>query len=178
MKKFLLAFVLLCSVSSVSFADSPSIPTTALPDTKETPGWVRTTDIHDDYVCGKTKETRKSTSEIRIQLTQKLKDNAYVRYHLKSKTDAQCNGVKQHCEVDHLVSLELGGDPKDPRNIWVQPFEGLWNAHDKDKLENELHRRVCAGTMDLVAAQTAIKTNWIKTYQDTFNTLVPLHIGK
>lgn len=24
-------------------------------------------------------------------------------------------------EYEHLVSLELGGDPNDPRNLWVEP---------------------------------------------------------
>jgi hypothetical protein len=60
-------------------------------------------------------------------------------------------------EYDHLVSLELGGDPNDPRNLWIEP-SGSPNA--KDGVESTLHRWVCAGTVSLSAAQDAIATDW------------------
>jgi hypothetical protein len=42
---------------------------------------------------------------------------------------------------------------------------GLHNAHDKDRLENALHRAVCSGSITLADAQTAIRTDWIAAYK-------------
>lgn len=63
-------------------------------------------------------------------------------------------------ETDHLISRELGG-ADDERNLWPQLYTGPWNAHVKDRLENRLHREVCAGRLTLTAAQQAIRTDWI-----------------
>ena len=40
------------------------------------------------------------------------------------------------------MSLELGG-ANTSDNLWPQPYDGEWNAHDKDRLENKLHHIVC-----------------------------------
>ena len=53
-------------------------------------------------------------------------------------------------QEDHLISLELGGDPTDPRNLWPEPYP---RAADVDRIENDLNRRVCAGTLSLADAQ-------------------------
>jgi hypothetical protein len=63
-------------------------------------------------------------------------------------------------EEDHLIPLELGGHPSDPRNLWPQPRSGSHPAAKKDVVENSLHSKVCAGIMTLAAAQVAIATNW------------------
>jgi hypothetical protein len=63
-------------------------------------------------------------------------------------------------EEDHLIPLELGGHPTDPRNLWPQPRSGDHPASQKDQVENSLHSKVCAGAMTLAAAQAAIATNW------------------
>ncbi|HCE10683.1 MAG TPA: hypothetical protein DEQ40_19145 [Oxalobacteraceae bacterium] len=68
-------------------------------------------------------------------------------------------------ELDHLIALELGGDPRSPLNLWPQAWVGTWNAHLKDRLENQLHGKVCTGDMTLAEAQHAIATDWIATYQ-------------
>jgi hypothetical protein len=68
-------------------------------------------------------------------------------------------------EEDHLISLELGGHPTDPKNLWPEPRNGPLNAHDKDRLENELHRQVCAATITLEAAQQTIASDWVAAYQ-------------
>lgn len=56
-------------------------------------------------------------------------------------------------ELDHLVPRELGG-VDDIRNLWPEPWE---DAHKKDRLENALHRSVCAGTVTLDAAQAQMR---------------------
>lgn len=60
-------------------------------------------------------------------------------------------------EEDHLVSLELGGDPRDPRNLW--PERGP-SPNPKDRVENLLHKRVCSDQMPLTEAQREIATDW------------------
>ena len=63
-------------------------------------------------------------------------------------------------EEDHLIPLELGGSPTDPKNLWPEPRGGDFPASRKDTVENSLHARVCAGLMTLAAAQATIATNW------------------
>jgi len=53
-------------------------------------------------------------------------------------------------QEDHLISLELGGDPTDPRNLWPEPYP---RAADVDKIENELNAQVCSGSLTLAEAQ-------------------------
>lgn len=68
-------------------------------------------------------------------------------------------------ELDHLVPLELGGSPDSPANLWLEPWAGRWGAHTKDRLENALHRLVCAGTITLAQAQHEIATDWMASYR-------------
>ena len=53
-------------------------------------------------------------------------------------------------QEDHLISLELGGDPTDPRNLWPEPYP---RAGDVDRIENELNGEVCSGKLTLAEAQ-------------------------
>ncbi len=53
-------------------------------------------------------------------------------------------------QEDHLISLELGGDPTDPRNLWPEPYP---RAGEVDQIENELNAEVCAGSLALADAQ-------------------------
>ena len=53
-------------------------------------------------------------------------------------------------QEDHLISLELGGSPTDPRNLWPEPYP---RASAVDQIENELNAEVCAGQLTLARAQ-------------------------
>jgi len=53
-------------------------------------------------------------------------------------------------QEDHLISLELGGAPRDPRNLWPEPYP---RAAKVDTIENELNAEVCSGSMSLADAQ-------------------------
>ena len=70
-------------------------------------------------------------------------------------------------EEDHLVSLELGGSPTAPDNLWPEPHQvaGGWGSYAKDRLENRLNHLVCDHRISLDAAQIMIATNWIGAYQ-------------
>jgi hypothetical protein len=53
-------------------------------------------------------------------------------------------------QEDHLISLELGGHPTDPRNLWPELRP---HAEEVDRVENELNDKVCSGEMTLAEAQ-------------------------
>ena len=67
-------------------------------------------------------------------------------------------------EEDHLISLELGGDPRAEANLWPEPYFGRWNARVKDRLENFLHRVVCNHQLGLRDAQRQEATDWKGAY--------------
>jgi hypothetical protein len=70
-----------------------------------------------------------------------------------------------HFELDHLIPLEIGGAPSDTHNLWPQPYVGEWGARKKDVLEKKLNSLVCAGTITLRQAQSAIRTDWVVAYK-------------
>jgi hypothetical protein len=70
-------------------------------------------------------------------------------------------------EEDHLVPLELGGAPRSTGNLWPEPYSGTKTATTKDGVETKLKNAVCAGTITLSAARSAIKTNWTTALQVT-----------
>ncbi len=79
--------------------------------------------------------------------TETLKRAMYKSYGIRTGTTS---------ELDHLVSLELGGS-NDAANLWPE-VGSLPNP--KDTVENDLHRAVCSGKVTLAAAQQAIASNW------------------
>jgi hypothetical protein len=73
---------------------------------------------------------------------------AYPAYGLPEST---------RTELDHLVSLELGGSNA-AANLWP---EAPPTPNPKDEVENALHRAVCDGDVTLAAAQRAIAQDWM-----------------
>ncbi|MGH9073761.1 MAG: hypothetical protein ACRDZQ_06540, partial [Acidimicrobiales bacterium] len=74
-------------------------------------------------------------------------------------------GVAHLYELDHLVPLELGGAPSDPRNLWPEPDDhpegpSGYYANSKDWVEHELNRAVCDRRVPLAAAQEAVAGDW------------------
>lgn len=101
---------------------------------------------------GYTKDIRPSTS-----VTGKEKELNAASYGY--------SGRMGDAEYDHLISLQLGGDPNDPRNLWVEPPDpghrtGGGVNNKKDPVETKLHTAVCNGAITLAAAQHAIVTDW------------------
>jgi hypothetical protein len=69
------------------------------------------------------------------------------------------SGPPSTFQEDHLISLELGGHPTDPRNLWPEPYP---RASRVDAIENELNAQVCGGSLTLAQAQekeSALKHN-------------------
>ncbi|WP_406321868.1 hypothetical protein [Streptomyces sp. NBC_00519] len=99
--------------------------------------------------------------------TSGIRPSAYVTGKEK-RLNAVSYGYKGRmgdAEYDHLISLQLGGDPNDPRNLWVEPADpghksGAGVNNRKDPVETKLHTAVCSGKVTLTAAQHAIVTDW------------------
>jgi 5-methylcytosine-specific restriction endonuclease McrA len=83
-------------------------------------------------------------------------DAVYLRYRVVHVPYAH--------EVDHLISLELGGSNA-IANLWPEPYAGRWGARTKDVLENRLHALVCSGQLALPVAQHMEATNWVAAYR-------------
>ncbi|HEY5002653.1 MAG TPA: HNH endonuclease [Ktedonobacteraceae bacterium] len=84
------------------------------------------------------------------------KNQVYAEYGILSHTTGQY-------EVDHHVSLELGGS-NNIANLWPEAASPKPGFHEKDKVENYLHSQVCSGAISLKQAQIEIATNWLAVY--------------
>ena len=136
------AFALL-SVASVIAAKASALaasyPSPLVPDPTLTPGDVLTTDT--TVVC-----QRGYTATVR-DVPQSLKNQVFRQYGI---THPQ----PREYEIDHLISLELGGS-NSIRNLWPQSYRTMpLNATVKDRLENRLHALVC-GREAIVASGAA-----------------------
>ena len=86
------------------------------------------------------------------------KDQVYAEYGITSHQTGEF-------EVDHLISLELGGS-NDITNLWPEAAEPKPGFHEKDKVENYLHKQLCNGSIGLEQAQQEISTNWLEVYKE------------
>jgi hypothetical protein len=77
-----------------------------------------------------------------VSYTNGLKARGLLQYRLRGPPSA--------FQEDHLISLELGGDPVDPRNLWPEPYP---RASKVDRMENELNHLVCTGRITLEEGQ-------------------------
>ena len=67
-------------------------------------------------------------------------------------------------ELDHVVPLAVAGNPEDPINLKLQPWNGPDGAHLKDRAENKVHSLVCYGTLSLAQGQQVFLTGDWKEY--------------
>lgn len=129
-----------------------------LPDPKCTPGAVSpavTQDTLSTTICrsgGYTGTIRPPTNITNKEKAANAKSYGYT-------------GSLHDAEYDHLISLQLGGDPNDPRNLWVEPPSpghkaGAGPNNPKDAVETRLHTAICKKQVTLVAAQQAIAGDW------------------
>lgn len=120
-----------------------------LPNPKYTPGLVDPAKTR-EVLCSPGYTTK--TVRPPVSYTNRLKSQQLRSYY---------SGNDTYAEEDHVISLELGGDPKDARNLWPEPWNSINGAKVKDQCEDKLHRMVCKGTIDLKTAQDGIARNWI-----------------
>jgi hypothetical protein len=131
-----------------------------LPDPAATPGAVNpavSQGTIEDTIClrGWTRTVRPPVS-----FTEPLKKQQIRQY-----------GYRDHrpwrYEEDHLIPLDLGGAPADPRNLWPEPHLGRhqWGAYAKDRLEARMVRLVCRHRLRLNAARRMMARDWIAAYR-------------
>lgn len=121
----------------------------ALPDRACTPGAIFASATKDQIcVLGYSRRVRFVSSS--------TKRTAYREYGIMSHSAGQY-------EVDHLVSLELGGS-NSIANLWPEAAQPTPGFHEKDQAENYLHDQVCSGKISLQQAQQQIATNWLTIY--------------
>ena len=123
------------------------VPRSAVPDPALTPGT--------RFVVGVGEICRPGYASSVRDVTEADKAAVYARYGV--------TWVPYQHEVDHLISLELGGSNA-IRNLWPEPYAGRWGARTKDVLENRLHELVCAGKLSLHVAQRQEATDWVGAY--------------
>lgn len=148
----------LASVSSTSGCGLHKSAGYWVPDSHCTPGAINSTVDLAVLQGGQFKtacDRNKATSATKKQST-------YAAYGVKKP--ASNTGAKQTCELDHLISLELGGaDTLD--NIWPQCGPaGVKLAKRyfkiKDGVENYLAVQVRTGAIPLEKAQREIASDW------------------
>ncbi len=111
-----------------------------------------------DIIKSATKEqicTPGYASSVR-NVTTATKSRVYAAYGIK-------HHVSGEYEIDHLVSLQLGGS-NDISNLWPEAASPTPGFHEKDKVENYLHDQLCSGKMSLHDVQVKIATNWLDVY--------------
>ena len=129
-----------------------------VPDPELTPGACRTMTIK--QLC----ETK--WGKDRRHVTAAMKNEVFESYGLTGNRDQSCR-CKRHFEIDHLCSRELGGLDV-VSNLWPQCYCGPNNAVMKDRVENKLHKEVCAGNISLEQAQKEIVEDWRIPYREYF----------
>jgi hypothetical protein len=140
-----------CHAINVNPADSQAF----LPDPNCTPGEIDPSVVQDNIfttVChaGYTQTVRPPVSYTNNLKKQQIADYGYQDVNMKDY------------EEDHFISLELGGSPTDPKNLWPEPHP---STNEKDLVENYLHSQVCSGKLTLNQAQREITKNWYVVYQ-------------
>ncbi|HVT78437.1 MAG TPA: hypothetical protein VHD87_15475 [Acidimicrobiales bacterium] len=95
-----------------------------------------------------------------VGYTKTVRPPVSVTGRIKAAQRREPNAYTGEAELDHAISLELGGwHGADGANLWLEPQP---RARAVDQLENQLHRDVCAGRISLEAAQAQL----VKTKED------------
>jgi len=121
-----------------------------LPDSQCTPGAIfPNATVREICVPGYTKTVR--------NVPVALKHQVYADYGIHRRSPGEY-------EVDHLIPLGLGGS-NDIANLFPEAADPRPGYHEKDRVDSYLHDAVCAGRMDLKAAQTTIANDWLSFYK-------------
>jgi len=147
-KAQLMALVAACIVLCMKASANP-IP--IIPNAKLTPGATNPVATL-KAICVKGYTAGKGIRNV----SEATKRQVFAEYNISPKSD--------HFEIDHLISLELGGS-NDIKNLWPQSYDTApLNAHTKDALEDHLHALVCSGKVKLSTVQKDIATDWTAAY--------------
>ncbi len=137
-----------------------------------------------------TQETIQNSICNRNWKTSSIRPPASYTDALKRKQMAawRLSGTPADYEEDHLISLEVGGDPSSEANLWPEPWTLTVNgqdlgAHTKDLVENYIHDEVCYSianakwsptvtkyhptiSIPLARGQQILATDWYACYRN------------
>lgn len=137
------------TVLSVTFTPFCASAQPILPDDGLTPGIIADDDVQTVCTPKYAKRPRHTTAA--------NKRAALQRYGLKATAG--------HFQIDHRVPLAIGGADV-LANLWPQSYTVTsWNARAKDRLEDRVHKLVCAGLMPLTEAQRLFLGDWTVAYR-------------
>jgi hypothetical protein len=133
------------TASAIVFQSTPAYPSSQFPGATNPEV---TQDTIDSTICvsGYTTKKRPPTS-----YTTPIKVALLAELHL--------SGTIYDYELDHKLAEEVGGDPRDPRNLWMEPLRGPFGALAKDQIEDRVHRDICSRKISLAAAQAIFLGN-------------------
>lgn len=140
-----------CRVIQVDLTDLQAF----LPDPACTPGSINAAVTQDNITTTICHPGYTTTVRPPVSYTNNLKQQQIIEYGYDDTNP-------KNYEEDHFISLELGGNPSDPKNLWPEPHASF---NEKDKVENYLHEQVCSRSMTLVEAQKEIMINWYEVYK-------------
>jgi len=149
-------------VESAAAVSGTHLPKGRMPDPDLTPGKASYRTVK--QIC------EKGSAHDERDVDEPEKKEVYQNYGI-ARCEGWCSGP-QGCEIDRLISLELGGANVED-NLWPEPYDGEWSAHDKDRLENKLHQMICKKEITLKEAQRAISTDWVAAYKKYVGALKP-----
>lgn len=145
-----LAALFLALAAGRAFSQRPAATPPILPDVKLTPGDTLPVTLADLQVRGYSAKVRNVPIAVKREV--------YAAYGIT-------HWEKGEYEIDHLVSLSLGGS-NSKKNLWPQSYKTTpWNAHTKDQLEDRLLALVRGGKVDLHTAQQEMARDWIAAYK-------------
>ncbi|MGH6980466.1 MAG: hypothetical protein ACREFC_04600 [Stellaceae bacterium] len=157
MRRLIFAAALLALMPALAIARDRTVP-----DPKMTPGALNpavTQATIGSTICKPlwTKSVRPPAS-----FTNKLKRSQLAAYGYGPQTDLHS------VEEDHRVPLELGGAPREPKNLWPEPWVGAHGARSKDRLEKAVARDVCAGRLTLAQGHAIFIGDFWQEYDRRF----------
>ena len=130
-----------------------------LPDPHCTPGATNPRVTQADIASTVCKSGYTASIRPPASITGREKQASEAAYGFKGKASTT--------EYDHLISLELGGDPNSALNLWPEPNKAsaTGTTNPKDKVEDTLRTLVCNAVhgkayLPLAKAQYLIATNW------------------
>jgi hypothetical protein len=138
------------SIAPASFqpasATTGCVVAAGLPDYSCTPGAVTANTARDVCGDGYVTSVRNTPEWLRARVLKAYGIDSRRRYG-------------DQYELDHLVSLALGGS-NSQANLWPQPKSPKPGYREKDSVENYLRQRVCTGQLPLAKAQVEMAHNW------------------
>lgn len=155
--------ILAHSVQGQSHRDDP---TNIYPDSARTPGAANpeiTQANIKDNICNRHWSTRlvrppsRYTSSLKRRQLRQFGDTVHqTRAQLIDPATGKVNATRRAAksdnmacyEEDHLVSLENGGNPTNPKNLWPEPYNTrvggtIMGARQKDVVEGFIHDEIC-----------------------------------